>query len=119
MHLATMVPFVSIELVVAVPVRGAGCIEATANYIGTSMNSCRPREGCGLHLETGSVYSTGILVAVPVRGAGCIFYFKVTLMNPEHVAVPVRGAGCIIPIRSKKEQEEACCRPREGCGLHH
>ena len=35
--------------------------------------SCRPREGCGLHLEAArQSYTNSADVAVPARGAGCI-----------------------------------------------
>ena len=33
---------------VAVPARGAGCIEERLLYA-TTCKCCRPREGCGLH----------------------------------------------------------------------
>ena len=56
---------------VAVPVRGTGCI-----------------------LKKLKVHTEDTAVAVPVRGAGCIALHVVVRVH-RLVAVPVRGAGCI------------------------
>ena len=57
--------------------------------------SCRPREGCGLHLAGGIIRRT----------------------VGSSVAVPARGAGCIVKRNAQRDPLNSC-RPREGCGLH-
>ena len=57
--------------------------------------SCRPREGCGLHLNIAYYVSKSLYVAVPARGADCIY--DVECMDSVILS---------------------SCRPREGCGLH-
>mgnify|MGYP004583420725 CR=1 FL=1 len=88
---------------VAVPVRGAGCIQKESEREEFYKTRCCPREGCGLHPVVGLVCGIIGIVAVPVRGAGCIFQDPSADHHGEPVvAVPVRGAGCII-INSMEE----------------
>ena len=69
-------------LKVAVPVRGAGCIQ---------------------NVESKSKSLSG--VAVPVRGTGCIVAHKLHILL-RSVVVPVRGAGCIITFQDLESTTE-------------
>ena len=62
-----------------------------------SVRSCRPREGCGLHLYIKiDPDQMAQMVAVPARGAGCIAEKELAnAITDGIVAVPARGAGCI------------------------
>ena len=83
---------------VAVPARGAGCIE---KQLAHPLPTCQR-------------------VAVPARGAGCIERFsrRYVQLCEEAVAVPVRGAGCILTREEAEKALEGSCRPRKGRGLH-
>ena len=102
---------------VAVPARGAGCICRSPSRIPIQAG-CRPREGCGLHpdsdrrkaLAEGLPSPRGVRVASLDR----IAEFLITGL----VAVPARGAGCISQSAWRELLEPSGCRPREGCGLH-
>ena len=130
-----------LQLIVAVPARGAGCIwwikfkNEWLDYVAVPVRGA----GCIGIVEDGKGYA--IKVAVPVRGAGCIVArsekdaYARLLPSPRgvrvasngievkstsnKVAVPVRGAGCIQSpnIRRSTLSRGGCC-PREGCGLH-
>ena len=79
---------------VAVPARGAGCIEQIRETVDEVLG-CRPREGCGLHLKHIGEQLVLRLLPSPrgVRVASSLF----------------RSGGSLLRVG---------CRPREGCGLH-
>ena len=87
---------------VAVPVRGAGCIGRTGKS-GRQRICCCPREGYGLHPNARLLLTKQDLkVAVPVRGTGCIQHGPHSEVRVT-VAVPVRGTGCIINGLSERK----------------
>ena len=100
---------------VAVPVRGADCIEdnglikeevdwlpsprgvriasALREHFAALGKRCRPREGCGLHPKLFGEKWKDDSVAVPARGADCIYSmasnedFTVELPSPRGVRI--------------------------------
>ena len=74
--------------------RGTGCITATQGEKFT-LNVAVPVRGAGCIQEYKFLCLNLGDVAVPVRGAGCIFTESPPYLPLFLVAVPVRGAGCI------------------------
>ena len=85
------------QSVVAVPVRGAGCIPAVRAALPVTGLCCCPREGCGLHLLSCQPSRDPTIRCCPREGCG---------LHPAHCLSSFPG------LRRKR-----CC-PREGCGLH-
>ena len=55
---------------VAVPARGAGCIILFVNYFYSLVAGCRPREGCGLHRGTQRAFAYSVVGCRPREGCG-------------------------------------------------
>ena len=74
----------------AVPVRGVGCILLLdIIFMPPIIMSCRPREGCGLHLLIIAVILIIVsMVAVPVRGVGCILDLHIALALAHQLPSP-------------------------------
>ena len=101
---------------VAVPARGAGCIDLQQGG-GRECEGCRPREGCGLHrsMFTISIILSKLPAPRGVRIASMKFFAETcgyTLLSPRGVRV----ASSLCSMTSTSTTTS--CRPREGCGLH-
>ena len=111
----TVVP----EQTVAVPARGADCILQRYLFRCLALRVAVPARGADCILWKDGASLGGLTrVAVPARGADCIWFVLTKNGDFIDVAVPARGADCIQPSTSLSLNFTKRCSPREGRRLH-